>query len=78
MHFPLTDIEAYFEINRLVKYQITAKRNYLHRRTDVAYDNKGHFFWKKKEEKNTKKSRLSDMQLAHNQHSGQFWDQSTY
>ena len=47
MHYPLTDIQADFEINRLIRYQITEKRNYLHRqtdgrtdgRTDVAYDN---------------------------------------
>ena len=28
MHHPLTDIQADFEINRLTRYQITAKRNY--------------------------------------------------
>ena len=39
MHYPLTDIQADFEINRPIRYQITAKMNYLHRRTDVAYDN---------------------------------------
>ena len=32
MHYPLTDIQADFEINRLIRYQITAKRNYFHRR----------------------------------------------
>ena len=32
MHYPLTDIQADFEINRPVRYQITAKRNYFHRR----------------------------------------------
>ena len=44
MHYRLTDIQAEFEINRPVRYQITAKRSYSHRRqtdgrTDVAYDN---------------------------------------
>ena len=34
MHHPLTDIQADFEINRPVRYQITAKRNYFHGRTD--------------------------------------------
>ena len=34
MHYPLTDIQADFEINRLISYQITAKINYFHRRTD--------------------------------------------
>ena len=33
----LTDIQEDFEINRPVRYQVTAKRNYFHRRTDVAY-----------------------------------------
>ena len=28
MHHPLTDIQVDFEINRLTRYQITAKRNY--------------------------------------------------
>ena len=32
MHYPLTDIQANFEINRPIRYQITAKRNYFHRR----------------------------------------------
>ena len=32
MHYPLTDIQADFEINRLVRYRNTAKRNYFHRR----------------------------------------------
>ena len=32
LHYPLTDIQADFEINRLIRYQITAKRNYFHRR----------------------------------------------
>ena len=46
MHYPLTDIQADFEINRPMRYQATEKRNYLHRRTDVAYDNR--FFSEKK------------------------------
>ena len=33
----LTDIQEDFEINRPVRYQVTAKRNYFHRRPDVAY-----------------------------------------
>ena len=38
MHYPLTDIQADFGINRLFRYQITAKRNYLQRRqTDNKY-----------------------------------------
>ena len=55
MHHPLTDIQADFEINRLVRYQITAKRNYLHRRTDGQTDGQtshtttiGSFFEKRK------------------------------
>ena len=32
MYYPLTDIQADFEINRSIRYQITAKRNYFHRR----------------------------------------------
>ena len=31
MHYPLTDIQANFEINRPVRYRNTAKRNYFHR-----------------------------------------------
>ena len=31
MHYPLTDIQADFEINWPVRYQITAKINYFHR-----------------------------------------------
>ena len=38
MHYPLTDIHAHFEINRLVSYQNTAERNYFHRRTDGQTD----------------------------------------
>ena len=36
--YPLTDIQADFEINRHVRYQNTAKRNYFHRRTDGRTD----------------------------------------
>ena len=32
MHYPLTDIQANFEINQPVRYAITAKKNYFHRR----------------------------------------------
>ena len=39
MHYPLTDIQADFEINRPVRKRITAKRNYTHRRqTDRQMD----------------------------------------
>ena len=41
MHTPLTDIQADFEINRPIRYQITAKngKNYFHRRqTDGRTD----------------------------------------
>ena len=39
MHYSLTDIQADFEINRPIRYQITAKRNYFHRRqTDRQTD----------------------------------------
>ena len=31
MHYPLTDIQADCVINRPVRYQNTAKRNYIHR-----------------------------------------------
>ena len=34
MHYSLTDIPAYFEINRPVRYRSTAKKNYYHRLTD--------------------------------------------
>ena len=45
---PPTDIQADVEINRPIRYQINAKINYFHRRsdaqtdgrTDVAYDNR--------------------------------------
>ena len=50
MHYPLTDIQADFDINRLVRYQITQKEIFpqttdgrtegrTDRRTDVAHDN---------------------------------------
>ena len=32
MHSPLTDIQANFELNGLVRHRNTAKRNYFHRR----------------------------------------------
>ena len=32
MHYPVTDIQADFEINRPVRYQMTAKRHYFRRR----------------------------------------------
>ena len=60
MPYPLTNIHADFEINRLIRYQTTAKRNYLHRRqTDGRTDGRtdgqtwrtttiGSFFRKKK------------------------------
>ena len=70
MHYPLTDIQADFEINRLIRYQITVKRKYFHRRqtdrqTDGRHDRRtdgqtlrtttiGSFFEKK--EINTKKN----------------------
>ena len=39
MHYPLTDIQANFDINRSIRYQITAIRNYFHRRqTDRQTD----------------------------------------
>ena len=38
MHYHITDIQADFEINRPVRYQITTKRNYFHRRTDRRTD----------------------------------------
>ena len=50
MHYPLTDIQADFEINQPVRYQITTKRNYFHGRQT---DGQRSFFSKK--EKATKK-----------------------
>ena len=32
MHYPITDIQAEFKINRPIRYQITTKRKYFHRR----------------------------------------------
>ena len=57
MHYTLTDIEGDFGINRPIRRQITAKKNYLHRRTNGQTDGQtsrtttiGSFF----EKKNTK------------------------
>ena len=51
MHYPLTNIHPDFGINRPIRNQINAKRNYVHKRTDgqtdVAYDNNRYL--KKKE-----------------------------
>ena len=54
MQYPLTDMQADFETNRPIRYQVTAKRNYLHIRTDGRTDGQmsrtttiGSFFWKK-------------------------------
>ena len=71
MHYSLTDMQADFEINRPVRYQINAKKNYFHRRsrtarrTDGRTDGQtsrmttiGSFFRKKK--KTTNKSINSD------------------
>ena len=55
MHHPLTDSQADFEMNRPTRYQITAKRNSWHRRTDGQTDrrtDRRSFFVKK--ENNTK------------------------
>ena len=39
MHYPLTDIQADFEINRPIRNLIASKRNYFHRRqTDRQTD----------------------------------------
>ena len=75
MHYPLTDIQADFEIDWPFRYQVTAKRNYLHRRTsdgqtdgttdgrtDVAYDNNKNFFSKKK----ILKTALTKLKIAYN------------
>ena len=60
LHYPLTDIQAAFEINRLVRYQIKYREKKLFPQTtdgqtDVAHDNNRYFFRKKKE-KTIKKS----------------------
>ena len=56
MHYPLTDIQADFEINRPVRYQFIVKTIYFHRRqtdrqTDGRTDRRtttiGSFFQKK-------------------------------
>ena len=40
LHKFATDMQAYFEINQLIRFQITTKRNCFHRRTDRRrYDN---------------------------------------
>ena len=38
MHYPISDIQANNGINRSVRYEVTAKINYLHRRTDGRID----------------------------------------
>ena len=52
MHYPQTDIQTDFEINRPVRYQFTAKRNYFHRRQTDGQTSRtttiGSFFRKKK------------------------------
>ena len=51
MHYPLTDIQADFEINWLVRYVITAKKEIISTddgRTDVKHDKNRYFFSKKK------------------------------
>ena len=54
MHYPLTDIQAEFKINRPVRYQITTNINYFHRRqTDNRY-----FVFEKKGKKSMKKGSL--------------------
>ena len=69
MHYQLTDIHADFEINRHIRYQITAKGNYLHRRTDRQTDGQtdgqtsrtttiGNLSKKRKNTKNTKITKL--------------------
>ena len=58
---PLADVQAYFEINRPVRYRNTAKISYFPQttdgqtdgRTDVAYDKNRYFFFQKR--KTTKK-----------------------
>ena len=64
MHFCLTYNQADFEINRPVRYQITAKKKYFHRRTDGQTSRTttiGSCFSKK--EKNTK-NRLLDQTVS--------------
>ena len=51
MHYPLTNIQTEYEINRPIRYQITAKRNYFHRRQtdgETLRTTIGSFFRKKK------------------------------
>ena len=56
MHYPIIDIQAEYEINRPIRYQITAKKLFPQTtdgRTDVAYDNNiGSFFEKRITTKN--------------------------
>ena len=60
MPYSISDIQADFEINRLIRYQITPKINYSHRRqTGDRRTTIGIFFRKK--DKTTKKSILLDM-----------------
>ena len=61
MHYPLTDIQANFEINRSVRYRNTVKRNYFHRRQTSRTTTIGSFFEKKK---NTKNDMVSQMACA--------------
>ena len=55
MHYLLTDIQTDFEINRPVRYQITTKRNYLHKRQTDGQTSRmttiGSFLKKKKNTK---------------------------
>ena len=53
MQYPLTDIQAYFEITRMIRYLITAKKiiSTDDRRTDGQAI--GSFFEKRKTTKNT-------------------------
>ena len=51
MQYPLTDIQSDFEINRLTRYQIIAKRNNFHRRQtdrEICATTIGSFFPPKK------------------------------
>ena len=42
MHYPITDIQANFGINWLIRYQVTTKKSLTHTdgHTDVAYNNR--------------------------------------
>ena len=51
MHYSITNIQANFGINRLIRYQVTGKKDIdTHGRRDVAYDNR--YFFPKKNTKN--------------------------